>query len=1327
MTTMPNSLPETDAQTSLEEALKICASEPIHLIGSIQPVGILIAVDKGNFIIQSASQNLDSVFPFTAEEALGQPLSDLIGKEQLAWLEAQRDQPTLPGALIWPLTLISNGSPLKYDAQVFQSADRFVIELEQQQPPSGDVFHDLFIPIRDMLWKLDSESDLLRYAQATVDQVRLLVGFDRVMMYRFDANWDGEVIAESKVDGVDSYLGNRFPASDIPPQARELYTRNLVRVIADVNAEPVPIIHRGNKESTEPLDLTHSWLRSMSPVHVEYLRNMGVRASLSISLVQNDRLWGLIACHNFTPNYVTLRSRELDEFIGRAVSLKLMNMDKDERDRLGSGIRDLLYEMTALIRASDDLDTVVHLIQEKLLGLVRAIGAVVSIDGKRHILGNTPEPEFVERLISKLRRCPAASVFHTDDLRQILPDLDRQSQDDDDLSSGLMVAPLDHEMRNFVMWFRLGILRTLRWAGNPKKTVIRDASGVRVSPRISFDTWIETYHDKSLPWSQVEVDAAASLSLALIEVLAQKALKHSEESYRLLAENSTDMIARLDLQGYFRFASPACRELFGRESREILGQPLSEMLEDGASIVEEMLEEIRPLGATATRVVKGRRPDSNSLWVEATLKHSLGSHGQPEILLNARDVTQRYNYQLAIEDVHRRNTQILEAAGEGLVSIDGNGLVIYANELAAKILGRQEGDIIGLHCCEVFCWSCDDSAPEKKHCGCPFIDTLRDGETRQGVQRLLDIDGQPGQFVEYVCTPLVEKQNIAGCVVVFSLSVKPAANDQNAATEAILDQATEAVMVTDPHGVISSVNRAFTEITGFLTEEAVGKTPKILKSGVHTPHFYNELWKQLSDKRRWSGELWNRRKNGEIYPQWGSISTVLDVHGEVQHYVYVFSDISKAKQAEEKLYHLANHDTLTGLPNRMSFIERLNQSLERCKRRNESAAVVFIDLDRFKIINDTLGHSVGDAFLKTVGERLAASIRRNDTLARWGGDEFVLVMEDVADASAIAEVMERMLADLAAPVYLAGHELIPTASIGISMYPKDWQKPSDLIQAADTAMYRAKGRGRSRFEFYAKDMAEDLDQKLTMTSELRHALQQQQFVLAYQPQVDPRDGTVKGVEALIRWQHPTKGTLAPALFLPIVEEIGLMDDLGNWILGEACRQLKDWSDRGVGVPRVAVNVAPSQLSEAFVATVADVIVQSGIEPGRLELEITEGALESGELARKTTTALRKLGVLMSVDDFGTGYSSLAHIKLFPITCFKIDKSFIDGIPGNEDDVTIVRTILALGNSFKVDVVAEGAETAAQADFLREEGVTTIQGYYFARPMMPAALELWLQK
>ena len=1310
--TMPPTPTETHDPRALAEALQNCAREPISQIGSIQSAGVLIAfVEAGaEFTVCSVSANLSTLLPWTPESAMGQPLERLLGEQTVAHLreltQARTQDGEWRGAMILSLDLPPSAH--RYDAQIFRSEGLLILEIECERPERGDVFHDLFLPIRDALFKADAEPDIQRYTQAVVDKVRLLTGYDRVMIYRFDTNWDGEVIAESKVEEAAAYLGHRFPAADIPPQARELYTRNLARLITDVDALPIPLLGPLNPLTGQPLTLTHSWLRSLSPIHVDYLRNMGVKASMSISLVQNDRLWGLIACHHFSPKHVSLRSRELNEFIGRLVSLKLINMDHAERSALNARIRELLHELTEQIRRSDDLDEVVHAFRTKFLGLVRAGGAIICIDNARHVLGEVPPEAVVNQLIRELRERPVEPVFHTDHLAEIVTLTDAELE----IASGMMVSPLDHVISNFVMWFRPGILRTLHWAGRPDKVVTQGVEGLRLSPRTSFATWTEIYRDKSLSWSQAEVDAANSLSLVLIEALSQRALESSEESYRLLADNSTDMIARLDLDKRFSFVSPASRELLGVLKETLIGQSIHDFIvSDDWGLFDKVFAELVEAGVSLSTLIRCRRLDGRIIWVEAKLKRMHGTQGVDEIVVNARDVSQRHTYQLAIEELHRRNTRILDSAGDGLMSLDVAGNVIYVNDVAGRFLGRDAKAVVGDHCCALLC-ECERAAcPE--HTQCPFLLTLKDAETRQGTFTLRHVQKETHARLDlaYVCTPLVEGQTLTGCVVV--LSEPPSEHNT---TNIAVSQAKEAVMVTDPNGCITSANPAFFAITGYSAEEVIGKNPRFLRSGVHTPHFYTEFWHTLAEQGRWVGEIWNRRKNGEVYPQWGSVTSVLDDRGKLRSYVAVFSDISKDKQAEEKLYHLANHDTLTGLPNRMKFNDQLSNALERAKRTQNQLAVVFIDLDRFKLVNDTLGHAVGDLYLKQIAERLTQGLRKQDTLCRWGGDEFVIFLADVGSRSDIAEAVVRLLTRIAQPIILSGHELIPTASFGISVFPDDGKAPGDLIRTADAAMYRAKEKGRNGFEFYAAHMSTELNEKLSLASELRRAIQVGELRLHYQPQVDAISGGLHGVEALVRWQHPTRGLLAPGAFISIAEELGLIEDLGLWVLKEACRQFMAWSAQGLPVPLMAVNVAPRQLKNAFVGQVVEVLATSGIPPGCLELEITEGALETGDIARDITFRLRDLGVLLSIDDFGTGYSSLSHLRRMPVSCFKIDKSFIDGLPESAEDAAIVHMILALGSSLKINVVAEGVETAAQVEFLCAAGVRNIQGFYYARPM-----------
>ncbi len=428
-----------------------------------------------------------------------------------------------------------------------------------------------------------------------------------------------------------------------------------------------------------------------------------------------------------TPKFVPLRERELDEFIGRVVSLKLIHMDAQERAAIHARIRELLFSLTEKIRGAQDLGVVIKLYSEDLLGIVRADCAIVSLGGAHHHIGVVPDEVATEHLISMLRVMQPAPVFHTEHLADLGPEFSGLQ----DRTSGMLVAPLDHEARDFVMWFRPGIVRTLRWAGEPNKLVTQENGELRISPRKSFATWSETYRDKSMPWSLVELDAANSLSLALIEVLAQRALRSKEDGFRLLAENSTDMIVSIDLTGRFLFVSPASIELFGTRPEEMIGRPVEDYLhDDDRVILRRGLENLTETGATITILARARSLNDSDLWIEAAIKRTRGSSGAEELVMNARDVTQRHTYQLAIEDVHRRNVRILDAAGDGLISVDRSGLVVYANEVALHLLDMDAAEVFGSHCWSVLVGA-DESGKPVDSTNSPFIATLNDGENRQ--------------------------------------------------------------------------------------------------------------------------------------------------------------------------------------------------------------------------------------------------------------------------------------------------------------------------------------------------------------------------------------------------------------------------------------------------------------------------------------------------------------------------------------------------------------------------------------------------------------------
>ena len=541
-------------------------------------------------------------------------------------------------------------------------------------------------------------------------------------------------------------------------------------------------------------------------------------------------------------------------------------------------------------------------------------------------------------------------------------------------------------------------------------------------------------------------------------------------------------------------------------------------------------------------------------------------------------------------------------------------------------------------------------------------------------------------------------------------------------TMRVFENAAEGVVITDPRGVILQVNRAFSEITGYPRDEVLGHTPALLKSGRHDRAFYERMWATLVETGHWQGEIWNRRKDGRVYPEWLSVSVVRDDAGEVAHYVGMFSDITAAKRHQERLDHLAYYDPLTELPNRTLFRERLRQVLATAKREGQPAAVIFLDLDRFKCINDTLGHSAGDTVLAEVARRLRGCIRESDTAARLSGDEFVVILPRVDGADGARTVAHKLNDAMADPIAIGGQEYFITTSIGVALYPAHGSDVEGLTKAADMAMYEAKSQGRNTYRVYRPDVHAQHHLLFEMEHGLRHALERGELEVFYQPQVDVGSGRVVGMEALLRWFHPERGLIAPSHFIPIAEENGLIGEIGEWVLRTACRQRQAWCERGLAPVYITVNVSSRQLERRdFAEQVAAVLDDSGLEPDWLKLELTETTLmHSREAVAGLLRQLKSLGVHICIDDFGSGYSGLGYLRNLPVDVIKIDRSFIEGLTENPRDQAITQAIIALAQALGIEVVAEGVETIRQLEFLRRYPGADAQGFYFGRPVDAAA-------
>ncbi len=538
----------------------------------------------------------------------------------------------------------------------------------------------------------------------------------------------------------------------------------------------------------------------------------------------------------------------------------------------------------------------------------------------------------------------------------------------------------------------------------------------------------------------------------------------------------------------------------------------------------------------------------------------------------------------------------------------------------------------------------------------------------------------------------------------------------------VFEHSTAAILVTDPAGYIVQVNNAFSRVSGYSSQQILDQLPSVLTADTQQASHLAYVIKQLNQQGSWEGEVWLKRKSGEKFPAWVGITAVRDDEGDLVSYVCFFSDISERKASEQRIHRLAYYDALTQLPNRTLFQDRLHSALQHGERRQEWVVLMFLDLDRFKPINDSLGHAAGDRMLKDVAVRLSACVDSEDTVARMGGDEFTLLLHsqpqrDSAMTRAI-HVGEQILASLAQPFILEGREFFVTASIGIALSPQDGNELSQLMKNADTAMYHAKERGKNNFQFYQADMNASALQRLELESDLRHALEQGEFRLYYQPQFSSDGKRLTGTEALLRWQHPQRGLVPPGEFIPVLEELGLVVQVGDWVLREACRQLAEWHQAKIRVPKISVNLSARQFAEGDLdQRIADILQHSAIPAGCLELELTESILmEDVANAMQTLTSLKKLGVFIAIDDFGTGYSSLNYLKQFPIDVLKIDRSFVDGLPHGEQDGQIARAIIAMAHSLNLTVIAEGVETLAQLDFLRGHDCDEVQGFLLGRPM-----------
>ncbi|MDD3518306.1 MAG: EAL domain-containing protein [Chromatiales bacterium] len=804
-------------------------------------------------------------------------------------------------------------------------------------------------------------------------------------------------------------------------------------------------------------------------------------------------------------------------------------------------------------------------------------------------------------------------------------------------------------------------------------------------------------------------------------VAAELALRENEERLRTLINATPDIICFKDGEGRWLEANESDLRLFALEHVDYHGRTDSELADHtdplyrDAFLACEESDEIAwrrggvSRGEEAIPTVDGDERVFDVIKVPVYTE--IGS--RKGLVVLGRDVTERRRVEQALAKSAAEWTHAMDFFEDGVCLLDADARVARANKAFFRMLGMTPEEMLGRDLCEVIVPSGDLDACAT----CKALHAKQDAFITQEADHAYNPTGRP---LEVMIKMIRDASGaiIGALLAIHDLTRTRQTEEQLRLAASVFQGSQEAIVITDAEHRIMEVNQAFERMTGFPREEVENRTLHDLMAQLrYDALHFEQLCDTLKKVGNWQGEVWYRRHEGDEFPAWQNISAVKNEQGRIIRFISIFSDISERKQSEERINHLAHYDLLTDLPNRVLLHDRLNDALERARRSHNKLAVLFIDLDRFKNVNDSLGHSIGDRLLQAIAHRLIATVREQDTVARLGGDEFLVILESLAAPQHAGVVARKILNGLIEPIHIDEHEIFIGGSIGISLFPSDGETPELLIKNADTAMYRAKDQGRNTYQYYTPELSRLSRERFELESGLRRALERGELRLYYQPQATFDDGATFGAEALIRWQSPDKGLVPPDRFIPLAEDTGLIHAIGRWVLLTACEQARRWEIDGRPL-RIAVNLSGVQIVHGnVVQTVREVLRETHLDPSLLELEITEGfVLSHAEQGIRTLRELKALGVSLAIDDFGTGYSSLSYLKRLPVDRLKIDRSFVNGIPDDRDDMAIVQTVIAMARNLGLEVIAEGVETAEQKTFLAASACDAWQGYLLSRPL-----------
>lgn len=1318
-----------------------CAQEPIYLPAGIQPHGVLIIIGD-DLIVEQVSANIDVMLACSAASVCGAHVSAILGAAAAHIVQAAIREGDLVGFNPIGLRLDARGLSRDFECVLHRSVRRILIELQPIEPNAERAPLD-FARFRTSNARLQGAADTAALITTAALEMQKLSGFDRAMVYRFDENWDAKVLAEatSGSDVSPAYIGLHFPASDIPEQARRLYLAHPFHLIVDVNYLPAALIS-ANDRTGAPVDLSGSILRSVSPIHLEYLRNMGVRASMSVSIIMGDRLWGLIVCHHRQPRWLDYHTREACVLLSDTLAQLLRLQLEATALKQQLAALTLAESIAACVDQRDDLATGLLESATEISALFEAQGFVVQIGDRIERAGQVPADDAIlGQIVAALDVACIDGVAICHELGPIVAQAGAYA-------SGALLIALGAGTADYVLLLRAEVVRMVHLGGDVRSRVTE--TGGRLHPRESFAVWTQTIRGGCARWSAADVANATVLRQSLVECQYRAQERRQAEKLRMTAEalGESERALRqsrafLDRAG--KAAGVGAWEVdlrtgthsWSDHTRRITGFDTEPSADDWFSL---FAPEARPLITSAFEraVATGEgydlelpliRADGTRIWVRAACVVEF-SDGLPIRLTGAfQDVTARVAERIELQEANDRVALATQSGGIGIYEWDLRSREVRWDTTIPRLYGLDPSTPVPdfsqwrslIHPDDVT--ELEAAAMQAIAAGEPLEAEFRVVWPDRSVHHLrasghvaYDSSGRATRFVG-ANWDVTEARRLAAHVAA-----------QHELLRVTMQSIGDGIVTTDARGNITWLNPAAECMTGWSVAEARHVPTETVLKLVHedsrepTESPITACLAQGTVVRLANHTVLISRGGNETAIA-DSAAPIKDEHGEMLGVVLVFHDVTEQRRLSGEASYRAAHDILTGLPNRAGFTERLHHALRTAHVDGSNVAVLFLDLNKFKAINDMFGHAAGDRMLRVAADRIAACVRGGDFVARLGGDEFVIISPDLSDGRDAEIVAKKIVEAVAEPIMIPDlPELQFGVSIGIAVYPNDALDPDTLLKHADLAMYQAKKLGRSGFSRFGAIDSRTAHHPPALERRIARGLERSEFVPYYQPIVDLHSGELTSMEALARWNHPRLGLLPPAQFIPMAEQSGAILRLGETILQSAIRQAGDWRTlERCGRLRVSVNVSPTQFaSERFLRSLRACLTRDGIAPECLQLEITESVLiDNEDYVVRVLRELAEQGIRVAIDDFGTGYSSLSYLQRLPVHTLKIDKSFVRDLTSFDSSAAIVRAIIAMAHSLGMTVVAEGVETQDQLEMLRGEGCDSIQGYLIGRPLSSA--------